>query len=126
MPKCGECGGHLRRVHRTFLERFSCMAIYACRDCKHEESVPRMYRYHMGPGCRCPRCGTYRVVRLRQRDRIDPMETGLLNLFERLAGGKLYHCRFCRVQFYDRRPLASELEPAAAGDQPVASRSGLA
>jgi hypothetical protein len=34
----------------------------------------------------------------------------VLNLLERIAGrGKLFHCRWCRLQFYDRRPLSSEM-----------------
>ena len=111
MLRCGQCGGRLRRVHRTFLERFSYMAIYECQVCLHEESVLHRYRYHLGPECRCPRCGTFRLVRLKERDRIDPLQTGVLNLAERLAGGRLYHCRFCRLQFYDRRPLASGESP---------------
>jgi hypothetical protein len=27
---------------------------------------------------------------------------------QRVFGGRLYHCRYCRAQFYDRRPLAEE------------------
>lgn len=94
------------------------MAIYSCRECKHEEFISRHYRYHFGPHARCPNCGTYRIVRLRARDKIDPMYTGFLNLFERMAGGALFHCRYCRVQFFDRRRLASE-EPSRAQAQPM-------
>jgi DNA-directed RNA polymerase subunit RPC12/RpoP len=100
----------LRRVHRTFIERFSYMAKYRCRDCQAMENVPRGYRLHYGNRCRCPRCGTFRITKLKERDRIDPMETGFLNLFERWMGGNLYHCRYCRVQFFDRRKYI----PAAA------------
>ncbi|MBZ5583752.1 MAG: hypothetical protein LAQ30_16385 [Acidobacteriia bacterium] len=107
MRNCSRCGGRLRRIHRTFWERFSYLAIYECRDCHDITSHPRHYRYHLGEHCRCPRCGTLRVTRLKERDHIDPLNTGLLHLLERLAGGRLYHCRFCRVQFYDRRSLAS-------------------
>jgi hypothetical protein len=32
------------------------------------------------------------------------MENGIWNFLSRLGGGKLYHCCFCRLQFYDRRP----------------------
>src|ERR1017187_10339060 len=35
--KCVQCGERLRRVHRTFFERFSYMAVYECRTCKREE-----------------------------------------------------------------------------------------
>jgi hypothetical protein len=98
----------LRRVHRTFLERFGYLAIYACRECESEELVPRRYKYHFGPNARCPRCGTFRIVKLKERDKIDPMYVGFLNFLERLAGGRLFHCRYCRCQFYDRRRTAAE------------------
>ena len=68
-----------------------------------------------GPACRCPICGSYRVSKLRSPDRIDRFHRGFLNLVERFAGsGQLYHCRWCRLQFYDRRPLAAE--PAKSDD----------
>jgi hypothetical protein len=89
------------------------MALYECRECKIEESVPRQYRFHFGPTCRCPVCGTFRVVRLKQPDKIDRMHGGFLNLLERWAGrGRLFHCRWCRLHFYDRRELAPKV-PAA-------------
>jgi len=106
--KCKHCGGRVRRVHRTFFERFSYMAIYACRDCDSEKLYPRPYMYHFGPLCRCPRCGTFRVTRLKAPDKIDRLNPGFLNYLERLVGGTLYHCRYCRVQFYDRRMLTEE------------------
>jgi len=110
VPKCGQCGGKLRRVHRTFLERFNYMAIYECHKCEREEYVPRRFRYHLGPACRCPLCGSYRISRLRTPDGIDKFHGGMLNLLERIASrGKLYHCRWCRLQFYDRRPLHGEI-----------------
>ena len=79
------------------------MAKYRCRECHATENAPRSYRLHYGNRCRCPRCGTFRITKLKERDRIDPMETGILNLYERWMGGKLYHCRYCRIQFFDRR-----------------------
>jgi DNA-directed RNA polymerase subunit RPC12/RpoP len=130
--KCGQCGGKLRRVHRSFLERFSYMAIYECRKCEREEFAPRRYRYHLGPTCRCPVCGSHRVVKLKSPDRIDKMHTGFLNLLERIASkGVLFHCRWCRLQFYDRRPLSAdstkpvepvkpqETEPDVTAEQPA-------
>ena len=82
------------------------MAIYECRECEREVLIPRRYTYHFGDSCRCPRCGTFRVVKLKTRDRIDPLHGGFLSLLERLSGGHRYHCCFCRVQFFDRRPLS--------------------
>jgi hypothetical protein len=87
---------------------------------------PRHYRFHLGPSARCPRCGTYRITKLKGPDKIDPMASGLLNWLERRAGGHLHHCCFCRVQFYDRRGLAAEAphppeESGARQGQPVAA-----
>jgi hypothetical protein len=60
---------------------------------------------------------------LKERDRIDPMNSGLLNLLERMTGGKLFHCRFCRVQFYDRRSRASDSpEDQSAAHQPASAQ----
>ena len=101
----------MHRVHRTFLERFRYLAIFECRHCQTEESFPRAWAMHLGDAVRCSKCGTFRVTRLKEPDRIDKMHTGFLNFLERIAGGRLYHCRFCRLQFWDRRLLASELRP---------------
>jgi len=105
MNTCGECGGKLRRVHRTFWERFRYLAVYRCRECDRRIPVPWHYTYRFGGASRCPKCGTFRVVNLKARDKIDPMYPGVWNRLQRLGGGSLRHCRFCRVQFYDRRPL---------------------
>ena len=121
MRKCVTCGGtRMKRVHRTFWERFYYLAIYECRNCHHERGVPRRYRFHFGPVSRCPKCGTVRLKKLKDRDPIDPMHTGVLNMLERFAGGSLYHCCFCRVQFYDRRapgPPAPAGAPAEPDDR---------
>ena len=113
MLKCERCGGRVRRVHRTFFERFTYMAIYECRECDTEKFYPRRFTLHFGKYCRCPNCGTFRVNRLKAPDKIDKLHTGFLNFLERQFGGRLHHCRFCRIQFYDRRMLASEDKTAA-------------
>lgn len=118
--KCGQCGARLRRVHRTFVERFNYMAIYQCQKCEREEFVPRRFRYHFGPACRCPVCGSHRVTKLKTADRIDRFHGGFLNLLERIAGrGQLIHCRWCRLQFYDRRPMQTELPGTGASADPA-------
>ncbi len=117
--KCRQCGETLRRVHRTFFERINYMAVYECRKCDREEIVPRPFRYHFGPTCRCPVCGTYRVSKLKKPDRIDRWHSGFLNLLERMvSGGQMYHCRWCRLQFFDRRPLSPK-----AGQRTAAARA---
>ena len=122
MRKCKRCNGRMKRVHRTFMERFSYMAIWECPKCQVEEFSPRHYTYHFGESARCPRCGSFRPVKLRERDKIDPMNWGVFNLLEQMAGGRLFHCCFCRLQFYDRRPLAKHTKGESPLDpEPVTS-----
>ena len=119
--KCRQCGEKLRRVHRTFWERLNYMAVYECQKCDREELVPRRFRYHFGPNCRCPVCGTYRVSKLKTPDRIDRWHGGFLNLVERIvSGGQMYHCRWCRLQFYDRRPLSESAKQRIHTAKPAA------
>jgi hypothetical protein len=98
------------------------MAKYRCRECHATETAPRGFQLHYGNRCRCPRCGTFRITRLKERDRIDKMETGILNLLEKWMSGKLYHCRYCRVQFYDRRKYVP-VSANAAQPKPVADET---
>jgi hypothetical protein len=47
------------------------------------------------------------------------MSGSFLNLLERMCGGGLYHCRFCRLQFYDRRKSMAgkpQAQPAESRD----------
>jgi DNA-directed RNA polymerase subunit RPC12/RpoP len=104
----------MRRVHRTLMERFNYLAIYECKDCHAEDNLPRAHQLHRGKAARCPKCGTYRLVKLKEPDHIDPMHSGLLNMLERWVGGRLFHCRYCRIQFWDRRRLRSEVDADAA------------
>jgi DNA-directed RNA polymerase subunit RPC12/RpoP len=99
------------------MERFSYLAIYSCKECNAEDNLPRAHHMHRGKAARCPKCGTFRIKQLKEPDQIDPMHTGVLNMIEKMVGGKLFHCRFCRIQFWDRRRLQSEVladEAAAA------------
>ena len=110
----------MRRIHRTPIERISYLAIFQCLVCEREQHMPRPFRLHFGPHARCPKCGTYRLTRLGEPDGIDPIQGGFLNLLERLWHGNLYHCRFCRVQFYDRRPLRTQASNPPPAPQAVA------
>jgi hypothetical protein len=59
-------------------------------------------------------------VRLKQPDKIDRKHGGFLNLLERIAGGgRLFHCRWCRLQFFDRRRLGTAVTAATAHDGAV-------
>jgi hypothetical protein len=115
--KCLRCGGKVRRVHRPFWEQFEYLAIYECLARPIEQFLPRPYLYHSGSEARCPRSGTSPVSRLNERDRIDGMRKGPVNLRTRISGGKLVPCRYCRFEFYNRRPLAPESGDALVGPE---------
>jgi hypothetical protein len=107
----------LRRVHRTFSEKLLYAAMYECGLCHNRKPDPRWYALYLGDYPRCRRCGTFRLTRLTTPDKIDRMQKGPLNYLQYLWGADLYHCRYCRVQFYDvRKPIAPEVraKPAAA------------
>lgn len=86
------------------------MAVYECEQCKTRKPEPRWYALYLGDYPRCPRCGTYRLSRLVTRDRIDAMYRSIFSFAQGLFGARLYHCRYCRIQFYDMR---SQVSPEA-------------
>ena len=90
------------------MERFFYMGVFECPQCKEVRRIARRYTYYLSKEARCPLCGTYRLRALAERDHIDKMHWNPINRMQRFLGGHLYHCRYCRVQFYDRRPLAEE------------------
>jgi hypothetical protein len=108
MPNCKTCGERLQRVHRTLAERFFYMGVFECPKCKDIKRMARRYTYYLGDQVRCPLCGTFRLRALAERDHIDRMLRTVISGLHKMFGGRLYHCRYCRVQFYDRRPLAQQ------------------
>ena len=84
------------------------MGVFECPQCKEIKRVARRFTYYLGEEARCPLCGTYRLRVLAERDHIDRMLKNVVNMWERWMGGRIFHCRYCRVQFYDRRRLAEQ------------------
>jgi hypothetical protein len=84
------------------------MGVFECPQCKDVKRMPRRFTYYFGEHSRCPLCGTFRVRALAEKDHIDRMLKTPMNAWHRITGGRIYHCRYCRVQFYDRRTLAEE------------------
>ena len=83
------------------------MGLFQCTECKETHSVPRRYAFYLSKTVRCPLCGTYRLRALAEPDRIDRVHKNPMTFLYKLIGaGRMYHCRYCRIQFYDRRPLA--------------------
>lgn len=77
------------------------MAIYKCESCGDRSTHPRGYLWYLARETRCPRCGTAKLKRLAAPDGIDRMIWNLVRPFRFLFPVRLYHCRYCRIQFYD-------------------------
>ena len=96
------------------------------QKCEREELVPRRFRYHLGHVLPLPDVRHLpRGAAESSRTRSTAKHGGFLNMLERVLGqGKLFHCRWCRLQFYDRRPLApkSRKPPTEPGRSTVAVR----
>jgi hypothetical protein len=76
------------------------MGVFTCPKCKEISRIARRYTYYLDEHTRCPLCGTYRLRALAEKDHIDRMLKTFMNAWHRMRGGRLYHCRYCRVQFY--------------------------
>jgi hypothetical protein len=101
---CLQCGGELRRTRRKLFERFGYAKAYRCKDCDSRVRVAVALHTKNLKFAACPRCHTYELTAPRRVDRIDKMVRGPRSFLQRLMGGTLYHCWFCRLQFYDLRP----------------------
>jgi hypothetical protein len=67
-------------------------------------------------------------------DKIDPVIKSFSSVLQGLLGGRLYHCNYCRIQFYDLRhtskvsaapadgaPTDAAPEPTITGPEKIAS-----
>jgi hypothetical protein len=117
MRNCVSCGGVLIRVRRTLRQKFIYHAVLKCKKCGRRESRDQWFLFLFGRKSRCPRCGSFRVEKLRGRDHIDPMYKNPISYLQKFFGASVHWCPFCRLQFYDLRKKAPTLKrnpPASA------------
>jgi hypothetical protein len=112
MRKCVSCGEALVRVRRTFREKFVYHSVQKCKKCGRRETRDQWFLFLFGRTSRCPRCGSFRVEKLRGVDHIDPMYKNPLSYMQKWIGGNLHWCPFCRLQFYDIRKKAPTIRRA--------------
>ncbi len=106
MPRCLKCGESLVRARRAIWEKALYTLVFKCQACEIRIGEKRSYLHYFARFARCPRCGTEQVEKRSTRDRIDKLLKTPVSLAQALLGGSLYHCVFCRVQFYDLRARA--------------------
>ncbi|MFB3828906.1 MAG: hypothetical protein ACE15B_19220 [Bryobacteraceae bacterium] len=88
-------------MHRSFREKLLYMGVFRCRDCGARAVAPRRYLFYFESRNRCPLCGTEKLRKLNEPDNIDRMHRNLFTLLRPIFRARLFHCRFCRIQFYD-------------------------
>jgi len=103
MRKCKQCNEILARSHRRFWEKPVYSVVFECRECESRVGAKRNFFHYFGGYAKCPRCGSEEIAKRSKRDRIDRMIRTPISVFQSLTGGSLYHCFFCRIQFYDLR-----------------------
>src|SRR2546429_4905768 len=127
MRNCGSCGGTLVRVRRKFLQKFAYHAILLCKSCGRTERLDQWYFFLFGRTSRCPRCGSFKVEKLRGVDHIDPMYKNPLSYLQKFFGAEVHWCPFCRLQFYDLRkkiPSVKRTAPVATPPSDMVQSSG--
>lgn len=63
------------------------------------------------PHATCPRCATAQVATLDSKSLADRIVRAPWSFLQQKLGGTLYHCEFCKVQFYDCRKRISRIRP---------------
>jgi hypothetical protein len=79
--------------------------VFECTKCEVRIGAKRKIFDYFGGNVKCPGCGTEKLERKRKRDKIDRLIKTPISVFQSLIGGNLYHCGFCRIQFYDVRRI---------------------
>jgi hypothetical protein len=87
----------------------------------------------MDDKARCPRCNTTRLHVLKRLDGIDPVYGNrIANEIRARRGDTIYHCIYCRLQFFDpRKPRprkntsgdGKREPPASSSPNPAATRN---
>jgi hypothetical protein len=122
---CSSCGGDLVRVRRKFLQKFAYHAVMFCKSCGRYETLDQWYLFLFGRTSRCPRCGSFKIEKLRGVDHIDPMYKNPISYLQKYFGAQVRWCPFCRLQFYDlRKKSLSKRAAAAAAQSTGVSSSG--
>jgi len=100
----------MRRSRRRIFENLLFTSAYRCDACRLRVRISRLAVLKKLRYAACPRCGGYSLSVLARRDHIDAMWNTPVRIIVSKMHARLYHCRGCRLQFYDlrRRVPASE------------------
>jgi hypothetical protein len=77
--------------------------VFKCRSCETRVGAKRNFFDYFGGHAKCPGCGTEDLKKRNKPDKIDKLIKHPVSVLQSVTGGYLYHCAFCRIQFYDLR-----------------------
>lgn len=111
MVLCPACSRRMSRVHRSPVQKILYGDSFICPKCKTKRGRLRpalaelvsSLRFVFSKSSRCPKCESYGVYRLTERDRIDSMSSNPVALFQFLLRAPVHKCPKCRLRFYDWR-----------------------
>ena len=115
---CSKCGNErFFRRRRGVLDKCLYSGLYQCKDCGVRAKVPRWKSWHwLSRTLCCPLCGTTDLKKRASRDWIDRMYCNPVMRVQQIFGAPIYHCLFCRIQFYDlRQPAGNVNQKDTAG-----------
>jgi hypothetical protein len=122
MPQCALCGENLARSHRKFWEKPIYSVVFKCKGCETRVGAKHNFFNYLASHARCPRCGTEDLGKRITRDKIDKVIRTPISILQSIVGGTLYHCIYCRIQFYDlrgRRRIRKQSEAERGTVSPV-------
>ncbi len=114
MPGCEICETELIRRRRTLIQKVFAQAVFSCPKCHKKNFYHRPFLHKLSLHSQCPQCGTPNVSKLRSIDRVDRLNKNPLRAIIGLLGAPLYHCTFCRLQFWDLRSRLPQVVKARA------------
>jgi uncharacterized protein with PIN domain len=85
------------------VQRLYAVAAFKCPQCESRMYHRRQFLGAFHRYTQCPQCGTAKLSRLKSIDYVDQLNKNPLRLLLRMFGAPLYHCTFCRLQFWDLR-----------------------
>ena len=112
----------MQRSRRKPLERLVIAQAYRCAECRSRVRVTKWRSLLDRRYVCCPRCKGHDVQVLPRIDPVEHLDRHLHRFVHKWLGAPLFYCRFCRLQFFDRRPrskdgpLKKELQPASEAD----------
>jgi hypothetical protein len=124
--QCPKCRGVLIRSHRRGPEKLIFSQAYRCKDCNRRTCCSYLSTGVFDKYASCPRCGNPVPDRRSRKDKVDSMLHTPLRMLHWMFGGKLYHCIFCRLQFYDARSVKTANPDAGSAPQEAAGRASKA